>query len=81
MSRARTSGTYVPPPSRGACPTGKVEFATRKQAKSWRRKMDGDPVGAYRCGECEWWHLGHKPGRVRNGEIDKADWLRAKGIL
>lgn len=75
-----TSGTYTPPPGRGRCPTGKVCFATRKQARQSRRKVSSsDPIGIYRCPACDWFHLGHKPQRVRNGEIDKSAWLRTKG--
>lgn len=80
MSRARTSGTYVPPPARGDCPTGKVQFASRKQARRGAR-FRAISLSAYRCGDCDWWHLGHVPQRVRNGEVDKGAWLRAKGIL
>lgn len=79
MSRPRTSGTYVPGPARGDCASGKVQYATRKQAKAWARKVHrGESVGVYLC-ECGWHHIGHKPSRVRNGEIDKAAWLEAKG--
>ncbi len=74
-----TSGTYTPAPARGDCPSGKVQFATRKQAKRGRRFRGLTDVRAYRCGDCAFWHLGHVPQRVRNGEVDKSAWLRAKG--
>lgn len=73
-----TSGTYVPAPARGDCPSGKVQFATRKQARRGA-KFRAVRLAAYRCGDCGWWHLGHLPERVRNGEVDKDAWLRAKG--
>jgi hypothetical protein len=79
MSAPRTSGTYVPPPARGDCPSGKVQFATRKQARRGARFRAIKGVGVYRCDECSWWHLGHLPDRVRNGEVDKAAWIRSKG--
>lgn len=73
------TGTFVLPPARGDCTTGKVQFVSRKQARSWRKKTGTGPVGAYRCGMCGFWHLGHQPQRVRNGSIDKVAWLRATG--
>lgn len=74
-----TSGAYIPAPARGDCPSGKVQYASRKQAKAWAKKAHraGDPMGAYPCGDCGWFHIGHKPTRVRNGEVDKDAWLRA----
>lgn len=73
-----TSGAFTLPPARGSCPTGKVQFASRKSARRYRRKMGSGPVSAYRC-DCGWFHLGHLPARVRTGEVDKAEWLRATG--
>lgn len=75
-----TSGARPPLPTRGGCSTGKVRFPTRRQARVARRKIPtGDPLSVYRCPECDWFHLGHRPPRVRNGEVDKGAWLRAKG--
>jgi hypothetical protein len=74
-----TSGTYTIPPARGDCPSGKVQFATRKQAKKGARFRSLSGLAAYKCGECEFWHLGHVPARVRNGGVDKDAWLRSKG--
>lgn len=73
--RKRTGGTYTPPAGRGSCPTGKVQFATRKQAR-WGRR-DGATLSVYRCTDCDWWHLGHLPQRVRNGAVDKDAWLNS----
>jgi hypothetical protein len=75
--RARPSGVYIPPPARGSCPTGKVQFASRKQARRGA-KYRSISLSAYRCEDCDWWHLGHLPQRVRNGEVDKAAWLETK---
>jgi hypothetical protein len=74
-----TSGTYTPAPARGDCPSGKVQFATRKQAKVTRKWRGLKGLAIYRCEACGWLHLGHLPSRVRNGEVDKDAWLRAKG--
>lgn len=74
-----TSSTHRLAPARGSCPTGKVQFATRKSARRYRRKMGSGPVSVYDCPECEFFHLGHLPARVRTGEVDKAEWLRATG--
>lgn len=65
---------YVPPPAHGSCRSGKVQFATRKQARQGRRTIADSSLTIYRCGECDWFHLGHLPQRVRNGEVDKAVW-------
>lgn len=73
-----TSGTYTPAPARGDCPSGKVQFATRKQARRGTRYRAAR-MSAYRCERCGWWHAGHLPVRVRNGDVDKAAWLRVKG--
>jgi hypothetical protein len=78
MSGPRYSGTYVPPPARGDCPTGKVQFASRKQARRGAR-FRSVRLSAYDCDQCAFWHLGHLPTRVRNGEIDKDAWIRSKG--
>lgn len=75
-----TSGSYTPGPATGGCRTGKLQFATRKQAKARARTMRGSGLNAYRCEHCDWFHLGHKPQRVRNGEIDKAAWLHGGPI-
>lgn len=72
--------TYTPSPARGECSSGKVQFANRRQARSTRKRMGDSSLAVYRC-HCGWWHLGHVPRRVRNGDIDKAAWLASKGIL
>jgi hypothetical protein len=66
--------TYTPAPSRGSCSTGKVQFASRKQARKGRQRIADSSLHAYRCPDCSWWHLGHYPARVRNGSLDKAEW-------
>jgi hypothetical protein len=65
------------PAGRGNCPSHKVAYASRAQAKKSARKHQDKSLGVYRCLDCDWFHLGHKPQRVRNGEIDKDDWLAA----
>lgn len=59
----------------GRCPDcGKRRFRDRRDAKaSARQRCPGEPVGAYRCGA--YWHWGHRPRDVRNGTLDKDDWL------
>lgn len=74
-----TSGTYTLLPARGSCPSGKVQYANRKQAKRFRRKRGGGPVGTYQCDDCGFWHMGHMPRRVRTGRVSKAEWLRTRG--
>lgn len=71
------SGTFTPSAARGDCSTGKVQFANRKQAKRGRRFRNLEGVSVYRCTECDWFHLGHLPKRVKNGEVDKSAWLKA----
>lgn len=77
----RNHGRYVLPPARGDCPTGKVQFANRKQARRAARAMQDSALGVYDCPRCDNWHIGHMPERVRRGEVDKAAWLAAKGEL
>lgn len=69
--------TFTLPPARGACPSDKVQYASRKQARAYRRKLGSGPVSIYRCPACGWWHMGHLPTRVRRGEVDKQAWLAA----
>lgn len=71
---ARNTGTYVPAPARGACPSGKIQFASRKQARRNRRRIADSSLSAYLCPECGWFHLGHQPKTVRRGTYDKAKW-------
>lgn len=73
-----TSGIETPPAGRGECPSGKVQFATRKQARVARSKTARGELNIYRCPACGWLHLGHMPKRVRNGSIDKDAWLAVK---
>ncbi len=72
--RSRPGGAYIPLPSRGDCPTRKVEFATRKQARAAAKSMNDSALGVYRCPDCEWFHVGHLPQRVRNGDVDRREW-------
>lgn len=68
----------VPTPARGDCATGKVQYATRKQARQAARKMPGGTrCRTFPCPRCGWFHVGHVPQRVRNGEVEKAAWLKA----
>ena len=68
-----------PPPGTGACPSGKLQYANRKQAKIARsHHRSRDKLRVYRCGDCGWCHLGHQPDAVRNGKLDKAAWLAGK---
>lgn len=68
---------HVPAPARGECSSNKIQFANRKQAKAAARRLPGHAMGTYRCPECDWFHIGHRPQRVRNGEISKTDWINA----
>lgn len=73
----RGNGTYALPPARGNCPSGKVQFATRKQAKVTAKRANDRTSRVYDCDLCGFFHNGHVPQRVRNGDIDKAAWLAA----
>lgn len=68
---------HLVPAGRNGCPSHKVAYATRAQAKKSARRHQDKTLGVYRCPDCDWFHLGHKPQCVRNGELDKADWLAA----
>lgn len=72
------SGFTGVPSGRADCSSKKVGYSTRKKAREVRTRMpDGKGLNIYRCPECAWYHLGHLPQRVKNGEVDKADWLDA----
>lgn len=72
--------SYLLPASRGNCPTGKWEYASRKQARHARTRYHQDhTLRAYRCDQCGFFHLGHQPQVVRRGTYDKAAWLAGKG--
>ncbi len=73
-----TSGVDIAPAGRGECPTGKVQFSTRKQARVARSKTARGELNIYRCPSCGWLHLGHLPQYVRDGTVGKDDWLAAK---
>lgn len=78
MKRRRTGGGLPSvPPARGSCSSGKVQFATRKQAKAAARTYRDAGLGAYPCDDCSWFHIGHTPQRVRNGDVPKSAWLDA----
>lgn len=76
MTTARTSGTYTPAPARGDCRTGKVQYATRKQARRSAKKLAAEKLNVFLCPTCHWFHVGHLPQRVRSGEISKDAWLK-----
>lgn len=53
-----------------ACSTGKrawVERAAAKTAAETARKSGRGRMRAYLCDECDRWHIGHLPARVRAG--------------
>lgn len=79
MTRSGRDAWDEVPPGRGGCPTGKFRYSNRKQAKKLGRRIATHrTVRAYPCPECDGFHLGHKPQRVRNGTVDKDDWLNGR---
>lgn len=61
------------------CPeTGKSTFITRKDARHARRTMGkpGAELNAYRCDACGYWHLGHLPDVVQNGDVARGELAR-----
>ena len=60
-----------------SCRTGKVQYWNRKQARAKAKRLHDNALGAYKCPYCGWFHIGHKPDHVRNGEVDKDAWLNA----
>lgn len=59
----------------------KVKYDTKADARRVRKRMFGrghvdGKLNAYRCQFCGWWHLGHMPQAVRNGQLNKASWKR-----
>lgn len=67
--RAIEPDAEPPEPRAIECPTGKRAYATRGEAKQQaeRTNMGRDRISAlrpFRCGFCEYYHLGHRRGRV-----------------
>ena len=71
------SGKGWIPAGTGACRSRKLQFDTRRAARRAARRMHDSALNVYRCPECGWFHIGHLPQRVRNGEVDKAAWIAA----
>jgi hypothetical protein len=62
----------------GQCgPCGKQIYADRKAARHMARKLAprGSRPRAYECQHHEgWWHIGHLPDAVRDGQIDRDEY-------
>lgn len=50
------------------CPTGKVRYWSRNDAKKARVQMRDRGLNAYDCPLCDFWHLGRLPARVKHGK-------------
>lgn len=52
------------------CPTGKVAYPTRHDAKRQNKRIDGghSKMRPYECPTCHLFHLGHLPAVVRLGD-------------
>lgn len=50
------------------CPTGKVRYWTRTEAKNARAQFRDRGLNAYDCALCDFWHLGRLPARVKHGK-------------
>ena len=69
---------------RPGCSTGKLGWVTRRGAKGFNNRIvrqGGDRLGAYRCDECHYWHLGHLPQAVRQGIIGRTDYYNTKNNI
>lgn len=66
----------------GTCPeSGKRQFTSRRTAAATAKQIRGRHMSAYRCDECEFWHLGHLPANVVHGFADRRAYearVRAK---
>lgn len=57
------------------CTCGKVRYQSRRQAKRTLRKEShwDQNMSAYPCPTSTFFHLGHMPAAVRNGDLDRRD--------
>lgn len=68
-----------------ACPTGKVKHFTHESAlqhigqiRQAGRRKKGHVLNAYRCPQCQCWHVGHQSQR-RNRQLRKLPASRKGG--
>lgn len=60
---------------------GKIRYLDKAAARQARKHMIGagkvnGKLNAYVCDYCGFFHLGHMPQVVRNGQVDKDQWRR-----
>lgn len=62
--------------------TGKRQYRTKRHARRARNQTpntrDGGAMGIYRCDDCGYYHLGHKPRDVARGTLSKDEWLQQR---
>lgn len=65
----------------GGCGSGKIRYITRKDANRAADEMpDGQKLRPYACGECDGWHIGHKPKAVIRGDVTADEWYAGKRL-
>jgi hypothetical protein len=58
----------------GRCSCGKLRYASRKDARAVARKAHpGEHMSAYECGG--YFHIGHIPGAIKNGWVDRRNYV------
>jgi hypothetical protein len=64
----------------GTCPSGKIVYYSRKQAREHSRRISNQTgkMRPYQCPECDNWHIGHLPRAVRQGEVAADEYYRGE---
>lgn len=76
-SRRTPAGYVRQSPPVGCCePCGKKIYLNRKAARQAAKRLHAeDPPRPYRCLYHDaWWHLGHLPGVVLDGEVSRDEY-------
>lgn len=65
----------------GTCPSGKIVYYSRKQAKEHARRISNKTgkMRPYECPSCQQYHIGHLPRVVREGGVT-ADEYYGRGV-
>lgn len=53
--------------------TGKLQHASRKAARRFAAANELGGLNAYECTACDFWHLGHLPAMIRDGDAVRWD--------
>ena len=61
-------------------PCGKRRYQSKRAAKTAARAGHGKHLSAYRCPHGDGFHIGHLPGRVIHGDLDRTSHWAQKHV-